>query len=60
MRARANDESYDESVFGDARRKWPSPDVAEKRLTLVTCYPFDAVLPGGPLRFLVFAEAEPD
>jgi len=42
----------------DARRKWPSPDVAEKRLTLVTCYPFDALMPGGPLRYLVFAEAE--
>ena len=27
------------------------------RLTLVTCYPFDAVVPGGPLRYLVFAEA---
>ena len=26
-------------------------------LTLVTCYPFDAVVPGGPLRYLVHAEA---
>ncbi len=43
----------------DARRPWPSPDVAERRLTLVTCYPFDAIVPGGPLRYLVFAEAEP-
>jgi sortase A len=25
-------------------------------LTLVTCYPFEAVFPGGPERFLVFAE----
>jgi sortase A len=25
-------------------------------LTLVTCYPFDAIIPGGPERFLVFAE----
>ncbi len=25
------------------------------RLALVTCYPFDAILPGGPLRFVVFA-----
>jgi sortase A len=25
-------------------------------LTLVTCYPFDAVVPGGPLRFVVRAE----
>jgi sortase A len=26
------------------------------RLTLVTCYPFDAIRPGGPLRFVVTAE----
>jgi sortase A len=26
------------------------------QLTLVTCYPFDAVVPGGPQRYLVFAE----
>lgn len=25
-------------------------------LTLVTCYPFDAVIPGGPLRYIVLAE----
>jgi sortase A len=25
------------------------------RLTLVTCYPFDAIRPGGPLRFVVTA-----
>ncbi len=28
------------------------------RLTLVTCYPFDAISPGGPLRFVVTADAE--
>jgi sortase A len=26
------------------------------RLTLITCYPFDAVMPGGPLRYVVMAE----
>jgi sortase A len=26
-------------------------------LTLLTCYPFDAVLPGGPLRYIAIAEA---
>jgi sortase A len=25
-------------------------------LTLITCYPFDAVMPGGPLRYVVHAE----
>jgi len=27
-------------------------------LTLITCYPFDALVPGGPLRYVVTAEAE--
>jgi hypothetical protein len=26
-------------------------------LVLVTCWPFDALAPGGPLRLLVFAQA---
>jgi sortase A len=26
-------------------------------MTLVTCYPFDAIDPGGPLRYAVTAEA---
>lgn len=29
------------------------------RLALVTCYPFDAIRPGGPLRYVVFADAIP-
>jgi sortase A len=29
-------------------------------MVLVTCYPFDAVRPGGPLRYLVLAEAAGD
>lgn len=29
-------------------------------LTLVTCYPFDGVVPGGPQRYIVFAEYEAD
>ena len=28
------------------------------RLVLVTCYPFDALVPGGPLRYVVVAERE--
>jgi sortase A len=31
----------------------------EPTLSLVTCYPFDAVAPGGPLRYLVSAVAVP-
>lgn len=29
------------------------------RLTLVTCFPFDTVVPGGPLRYVVTAEPAP-
>ena len=35
-------------------------DTALPTLTLVTCYPFDALVPGGPLRYVVTAEAEDD
>ena len=28
----------------------------EPRIVLVTCYPFDAITPGGPMRYVVFAE----
>ena len=36
----------------------PLDDTEERRLTLVTCWPFDAPLPGGPLRYVVVAEAD--
>jgi sortase A len=32
-------------------------DTLVPTLTLVTCYPFDALVPGGPLRYVVTAEA---
>lgn len=35
----------------------PTP---EPTLTLVTCWPFDALVPGGPLRYLVRAAAVPE
>ncbi len=31
---------------------------ADAQLTLITCYPFDAVRPGGPLRYVVIARPE--
>ena len=31
-------------------------DPDHDRLLLVTCYPFDAIIPGGPLRYVVTAE----
>ena len=30
-------------------------DFGDDRLTLITCYPFDAIRPGGPERFVVTA-----
>jgi sortase A len=33
-------------------------NTAVPTLTLVTCYPFDAIVPGGPLRYVVVAEAD--
>jgi sortase A len=33
------------------------PDGDGTQLVLVTCYPFDAITPGGPLRYVVTAEA---
>lgn len=35
---------------------WLLQDDGVDKLTLITCYPFDAVLPGGPLRYVVIAE----
>ncbi len=40
----------------DSHNYHPIPDHAGE-LLLVTCYPFDAVQAGGPLRYLVYAQA---
>ena len=40
----------------DSRRTRIVLDTNAALLTLVTCYPFDAISPGGPLRWLVTAE----
>jgi sortase A len=39
----------------DHRETWVAEDAGDTRLTLVTCYPFDALRPGGPLRYVVSA-----
>lgn len=39
----------------DARDEELRLDVDEPMLALVTCYPFDALTPGGPLRYVVLA-----
>jgi sortase A len=43
----------------DARELAMPRATEEPTLILVTCYPFDALVPGGPLRYVVTAEAEP-
>ncbi len=35
------------------------PTDMSNRLMLITCYPFDAITAGGPLRYIVIAEPEP-
>jgi sortase A len=40
----------------DSRRFRMSLNADVPRLTLVTCYPFDAIVPGGPLRWVVTAD----
>lgn len=41
----------------DSRAMNIALDSPAPRLTLVTCYPFDAIQPGGPLRFVVTADS---
>jgi len=40
----------------DSQRWRIALDSDTPRLTLVTCYPFDAIRPGGPLRYVVTAD----
>lgn len=42
----------------DRTSTWPlfEPIDGPQLLTLITCYPFDALVPGGPLRYVVQAE----
>ena len=44
----------------DSRRARLLPSDGLARLSLVTCYPFDSLVPGGPLRYVVHAVAESD
>jgi sortase A len=40
----------------DSRKQRIALEAPAPRLTLVTCYPFEAIEPGGPLRFVVTAD----
>ena len=41
----------------DKSETWVMKQDGWTRLTLITCYPFDALRAGGPLRYVVFADA---
>jgi sortase A len=47
-----------ETGIVDRRDGTVMADAGDSRLTLVTCWPFDAVRPGGPQRYVVTAVAE--
>ena len=44
-----------DALVVDARDAEILGDTGDARLTLVTCFPFDALVPGGPLRYVVRA-----
>lgn len=45
-----------ERRMADSRSGTIALDHQQARLVLITCYPFDAILPDGPLRYVVVAE----
>ena len=45
-----------ETAVVDFRNRRPLAPSPVPALTLITCYPFDAIVPGGPLRYVVRAE----
>lgn len=50
------------TAIADARLPWQIPvlDKGKSALTLVTCWPLDAIIPGGPMRYVVYAEEDGD
>jgi sortase A len=48
----------EETRIADSRSAWIGSTQDQAQLMMVTCYPFDAVQPGGPLRYVVTARAD--
>jgi len=48
---------FEAAAVLDAEDLWVARQDGPTRLTLVTCYPFDALRPGGPQRYVAFADA---
>lgn len=57
--AGSSDYRVDASRVVDSRHSRLPAATSVDRLWLVTCYPFDAIVPGGPLRYVVQAERLP-
>lgn len=55
-RGRSSDYQITNMETVDYRRAVIPDDAPFRRLVLVTCYPFDAVVAGGPMRYVVTAE----
>jgi sortase A len=47
-----------ETIIVDEKQAEYLASTSENTLTLITCYPFDAIRPGGPLRYLVIAKQQ--
>ncbi len=45
-----------ETIIVDEKQAEYLISTSDNTLTLITCYPFDAIRPGGPLRYLVIAK----
>ncbi len=45
-----------ETIIADEKETEYIANTSENTLTLITCYPFNAIRPGGPLRYLVIAK----
>lgn len=50
-----HDYEMSEAQILDVQHHYIEVQSAEPTLTLLTCYPFDAIVPGGPLRYAVIA-----
>lgn len=51
-----------QTAIADARLPWQVPILngGKSAITLVTCWPLDAIVPGGPMRYVVYAEEDGD
>ncbi len=47
-----------ETIIVDEKQTEYLVSTSDNTLTLITCYPFDAIRPGGPLRYLVIAKQQ--